>query len=40
MRKEGTFDRQDKMEFTPNATGTGNDWVLVIDDMDKGYKKP
>ena len=28
------------MQFTSPTTGTGNDWVLVIDDAAKGYKTP
>ncbi len=28
------------MQFTSPTTGTGNDWVLVIDETSKGYKAP
>ncbi|HRH48312.1 MAG TPA: glycoside hydrolase family 140 protein [Panacibacter sp.] len=33
-------EKMNSMEFTSPTTGTGNDWVLVIDDASKGYKVP
>jgi hypothetical protein len=27
-------------EFTPPSSGTGNDWVLVVDDASKNYPAP
>jgi Protein of unknown function (DUF4038)/Putative collagen-binding domain of a collagenase len=33
-------ERKEMMEFTSPTTGTGNDWVLVLDDATKGYKAP
>jgi hypothetical protein len=28
------------MEFTPPTTGFENDWVLVLDDASRNFKKP
>lgn len=36
----GKFAREGKKEFTPPSNGTGNDWVLVLDDVAKGYAAP
>jgi len=27
-------------EFTPPSSGPGNDWVLVLDDVDKNFPPP
>lgn len=36
----GTTSLSNKMEFTPPLAGTGNDWVLIIDDAGRNYKEP
>jgi hypothetical protein len=36
----GRFANSKQQIFTPPATGYGNDWVLVIDDVAKSYSKP
>jgi hypothetical protein len=33
-------EKKEQMEFTAPTTGTGNDWVLVIDDAAKGFNVP
>lgn len=38
--KIGTFRKSKTMAFTPPSLGTGNDWVLVLDDASKKYGKP
>jgi hypothetical protein len=35
-----TITRKDRMEFTPPTTGFENDWVLVLDDASRNFKKP
>ncbi len=36
----GTFPGKVSIRFTPPSNGRGNDWILVIDDASKGFKKP
>ena len=36
----GTFSRQGNRAFTPPIHGKGNDWVLVLDDADRGFAAP
>ncbi|HET9486112.1 MAG TPA: glycoside hydrolase family 140 protein [Chryseosolibacter sp.] len=36
----GRFTRQAQQEFSPPTSGYGHDWVLVIDDVSKGYQMP
>ena len=35
-----TFPREGKKEFHPPSQGKGHDWVLVLDDVRKGYSEP
>ncbi|MES2647925.1 MAG: glycoside hydrolase family 140 protein [Bacteroidota bacterium] len=35
-----TIKRNDRMEFTPPTTGFENDWVLVLDDASRNFKRP
>jgi hypothetical protein len=39
-RNAGVRDRADEMEFTASSVGLGNDWVLVLDDVELGYLPP
>lgn len=39
-KEAGTFVRQGRREFTPPSSGSGNDWVLVLDDAAKQYPSP
>lgn len=36
----GTFPNTDARTFTPPSSGQGNDWVLVLDDVTKGFVAP
>ncbi len=36
----GEFKKEAFRDFTPPSTGTGNDWVLVLDDASKNYPPP
>jgi len=36
----GTFAKSGSQSFTPPSRGYGNDWVLVLDDVDSGYNGP
>lgn len=36
----GTFDNTGTREFVPQYEGFGSDWVLVLDDVTKGYGAP
>jgi hypothetical protein len=36
----GTFPNAGVQAFTPQSQGRGNDWVLVLDDVSKGYGTP
>jgi hypothetical protein len=36
----GRFPREGKCEFMPPSHGSGNDWVLVLDDAAKNYPEP
>jgi len=36
----GDCERHGDREFTPPATGDDQDWVLVLDDVAKGYPAP
>jgi YD repeat-containing protein len=36
----GTFAKNGNRKFTPPSSGVNNDWVLVLDDASKGYRKP
>lgn len=36
----GTFPGRGVKEFTPPSGGRGNDWILVLDDVSKGFKNP
>ncbi|MEA4916635.1 glycoside hydrolase family 140 protein [Proteiniphilum sp.] len=38
--KIGTFRKSETMEFIPPSLGTGNDWVLVLDNASKKYGMP
>ncbi|MFT3934037.1 MAG: glycoside hydrolase family 140 protein [Chitinophagaceae bacterium] len=38
--KIGLQNKSDKMQFTPPATGEGNDWVLVLDNPSKHFSEP
>jgi hypothetical protein len=40
VRDAGKFDNQSVSKFVPPTSGYGHDWVLVIDDQAKGYKRP
>jgi hypothetical protein len=35
-----TFPGTGTKKFTPPSTGRGNDWILVLDDVSKGFKAP
>ena len=39
-RAIGTFQREGVREFRPPSQGKGHDWVLVLDDADRGYDAP
>jgi hypothetical protein len=39
-RQAGTIEKKETIDFTPPTTGTGNDWVLVLDDAGKAYAAP
>ncbi|ACT92583.1 glycoside hydrolase family 140 protein [Dyadobacter fermentans] len=39
-RDAGKFSNQSVNKFVPPTSGYGHDWVLVVDDASKGYKKP
>jgi len=36
----GTLANTQTHEFTPPAQGLGRDWVLILDDASKNFKKP
>jgi len=36
----GTFNGKGSAKFTPPSSGRGNDWILVLDDISKGFKTP
>jgi len=36
----GKFPGKSTQKFTPPSNGRGNDWVLVLDDASKSFKKP
>jgi hypothetical protein len=36
----GVYPNEGKHVFTPPSTGYGKDWILILDDMGKGYTKP
>ncbi|NMO16352.1 DUF4038 domain-containing protein [Pyxidicoccus fallax] len=36
----GTFPNTGSRQFTPASSGTGNDWVLILDDATKNYPLP
>lgn len=36
----GAFDNRGEREFTPPSEGFGSDWVLVLDDVSKGFPAP
>ncbi|HYE19560.1 MAG TPA: glycoside hydrolase family 140 protein [Tepidisphaeraceae bacterium] len=36
----GRYAKSGTQTFTPPTTGTGNDWVLVVDDVSKNYGRP
>ncbi|GGM94059.1 hypothetical protein GCM10010967_29020 [Dyadobacter beijingensis] len=40
VRDAGKFDNHAVNKFIPPTSGYGHDWVLVIDDASKGYRKP
>ena len=40
IKDAGRFTRQAQQEFSPPTSGYGHDWVLVIDDVSKGYQMP
>jgi hypothetical protein len=35
-----TFPGKGSIKFTPPSTGRGNDWILVLDDVSKGFRLP
>lgn len=35
-----TIDDMSPRKFTPPSNGRGNDWILVLDDVEKGFKLP
>jgi hypothetical protein len=35
-----TIDNMKPREFTPPSSGRGNDWILILDDVSKGFKLP
>lgn len=39
-RDAGKVSNQSVNKFVPPTSGYGHDWVLVVDDASKGYKKP
>jgi hypothetical protein len=40
IEKSYSFKAKKNQWFTPTTFGKGNDWVLVLDDIRKGYKTP
>ena len=36
----GTVPRRDRREFTPPTQGPEHDWILVLDDMSRGFPPP
>lgn len=40
IQNAGKFERNNTMQFSSPVTGSGNDWVLVVDDASKKYKQP
>lgn len=36
----GTFQQAKRLDFTPPVTGSGNDWILVLDNPTKNYSTP
>ena len=38
--KIGTYDNTGVIEFTPPTKGSGEDWVLVLDDSSRNYPYP
>lgn len=40
VQKAGNMPRSDTMQFTSPTQGVENDWVLLIDDAAKNYKRP
>jgi hypothetical protein len=36
----GNFDRNTAQEFKPPMSKHGNDWILVLDDVERNYRLP
>ncbi len=40
VKDAGIFENKGQQKFKPVTEGYGQDWVLILDDSSKGYKKP
>ncbi|MFN8240751.1 MAG: glycoside hydrolase family 140 protein [Bacteroidales bacterium] len=40
VKEAGSFQGKGNKRFTPPSGGRGNDWILVLDDVSKGFGKP
>ena len=35
-----TIDTKQPQEFTPPTSGVNQDWVLILDDAERGFQRP